>query len=186
MSLFSIFINSIFTDNIVLTKFLGICSFIGTSNKKNKAIPFSICLTITVVLSSIITYFIYNYILVLTKTEYLKTIIFILVIASLVQMIEIIIKNKMITLYKKLGIYLPLITTNCAVLGTNLLTISNNYNFVQTLVFSIGSSLGFFLVIYIMSSLRERMDNSNTPKCFKGYPISFITAAIMCLLFSRF
>jgi electron transport complex protein RnfA len=186
MNLINLFITSILTENIVLTKFLGICPFVGTSNKRKSAISMGISVMLVVTLSSIITYLLYYYLLVPTKTEYLKTILFVLVIASLVQLLEIILKRYMKTIHSMLGIYLPLITTNCAVLGIVLLNINNNYSFIEMLVYSISSSLGFTLVIYLFSSMREKLNSAPVPKPFKGYPIALITAAIMALLFSRY
>jgi len=186
MNLINIFISSLLTENIVLTKFLGLCPFIGNSTKEKNAIGMGICITIITTISSIITYFIYNLILVPTKTEYLNTLMFILVIASLVQLLTIITKNKFKKLYKNLGIYLPLITTNCAVLGVVLLNINNNYNLIETIINSIGSSLGFTIVMYIFSTIREKLEQTNIPKCFKGLPIAFITASIMALIFERY
>ena len=185
MNLISLFIISILTQNIVLTKFLGICPFIGTSSKEKSAIGMGLSVTLVITLSSIITYLLHHYLLVPTNTEYLTTIIFILIIAVLVQSLEMTIKKISPTLYKSLGIYLPLITTNCAVLGVTLLNINQNYNLIETLVFSIGSSIGFTFVIYLFSTIREYIDNKYVPESFKGYPIAFITAAIMSLLFGR-
>ena len=186
MNLISLFIISLLTENIVLTKFLGMCPFFGTSKNKNNALSMGISVMIVVVLASLITYFINNYILIPTETTYLKTIIFILVISCLVQLVEIILKQKFKGVYNSLGIYLPLITTNCAVLGIVLLSSNNDYNLLETLVYSVGSSLGFTLVIYVFSSIRERLENCNVPKNFKGYPIAFITAFIMALIFARY
>lgn len=186
MKLIDIFITSILTGNIILTKFLGICPFIGTSDREKNAIGMGISVSIVVTISSILTYLIYHYILVPTDTTYLKTIIFILIIASMVQVIELLLKKYFPSLHQALGIYLPLITTNCAVLGIALLNVNNEYNFLQTLVFSIGSSIGFTLVMYLFASIRERMETSHIPRCFKGAPIALITAAIMALLFSRY
>ena len=185
MNLISLFVTSILTENIVLTKFLGICPFVGTSKKEDTAFKMGIAVTIVVTLSSIITYLLYTYLLVPTDTTYLKTLMFILVIASLVQLLEIIIKRYSKNLYKAFGIYLPLITTNCAVLGVTLLNINNGFNFIQMLVYSIGSSLGFTLVIYLFSTIREYLDKKDVPKIFKGAPIAFITAGIMALIFGR-
>lgn len=186
MNLINLFITSILTENIVLTKFLGICPFIGTSKKRKNAISMGLSVMLVITLSSIITYLLYHYLLVPTKTEYLKTILFVLVIASLVQLLEIILKRYMKPIYDMLGIYLPLITTNCAVLGIVLLNITNDYNFIEMIVYSISSSLGFTLVIYLFSSIREKIDNAPILKPLKGYPIALITAAIMALLFSRY
>lgn len=186
MNLISLFIASILTENIVLTKFLGICPFIGTSSKEKNAVMMGVSVTGVVTISSVITYILYYYVLVPTDTTYLKTIVFILVIASMVQIVEIIIKSKFRKLYDALGIYLPLITTNCAVLGTVLLNINSGFTFLETLIFSFGSGMGFTLVIYIFANIRERLDVSNVPKSFKGTPIALITAAIMALIFGRY
>lgn len=186
MNLISLFIAGLLTSNVVLDKFLGICPFIGTSRKTKNATYMGISVMIVVVLSSIVTFLIYNYVLVPTDTTYLKTIMFILVIASLVQLLEIILKKLFKTVYKALGLYLPLITTNCAVLGITLLNINNGYNLAQMLVYSFSASLGFTLVIYVFSTIRERLDECDVPKSFKGTPIALIVAAIMALLFSRF
>ena len=142
--------------------------------------------TLVVLSSSVITYLIYNYILIKTHTEYLKTIMFILVISSCVQILDIILKKKFKNIHKTLGLYLPLITTNCAVLGISLLNVESGYNFIEVIQFSLGSSLGFTLVIYIFSTIRERLEKCNVPESFKGVPIAFIVAFIMSLLFSRF
>lgn len=184
MNLISLLISSILTENIVLTKFLGICPFIGTSNREKDAIGMSLAVTIVAVLSSIITYLIYQFILIPTDTEYLQTLMFIFVIACMVQLILIIIKNKFTKLYNSLGIYLPLITTNCAVLGITILNVNSDFSFIEMLVYSIGSSLGFSLVIYIFSNIRENLSD-NIPEIFKGYPIAFIIAGIMALIFGR-
>lgn len=186
MHLISLFITSILTENVVLTKFLGICPFIGNSSKEKNAIMMGLTVTGVVTVSSLITYLLYYYILVPTDTEYLKTIVFILLIASMVQLTEIILKNNFKKMHETLGIYLPLITTNCAVLGTVLLTINNEFTLLESLVFSFGSGVGFTAVIYIFSTIRERLETSNVPKPFRGIPIALITAAIMSLLFARY
>ncbi len=186
MNLISLFITSILSENIVLTKFLGLCPFFGNSNKEKNAISMGLCVTLVTTISSIITYFIYHYILVPTKTEYLNTLMFILVIASLVQLLVLIVKAKYKRLYKNLGIYLSLITTNCAVLGVVLLNINNNYNLLETIIYSLGASIGFMMIIYVFSTIRERLENSDIPKCFQGIPIALITASIMALIFERY
>lgn len=185
MNLINLFITSLLTENIVLTKFLGICPFVGTSKKEDTAFKMGLAVTIVVTLSSIITYLLYTYLLIPTDTTYLKTLMFILVIASLVQLLEMIIKRYSKNLYKAFGIYLPLITTNCAVLGITLLNINNGFNFIQMLVYSIGSSLGFTFVIYLFATIREYLNNKDIPDSFKGAPIAFITAGIMALVFGR-
>ena len=186
MNLINLFITGLLTQNIVLNKFLGICPFIGTSKKEKNAVHMGISVTLVVMISSLISFLLYKYILVPTKTEYLKTVMFILVISASVQMLDIILKNKIPNIHKSLGLYLPLITTNCAVLGITLININNSYNFIEVLTFSLASSLGFTMVIYIFSTIRERLEKCDVPERFKGYPIALITAAIMALIFSRF
>ncbi len=184
MNLINLFVSGVLSENIVLTKFLGICPFMGTSNKTKDAIGMSLAVTIVTTLSSIITYLLYNYVLVPTNSVYLKTIMFIFVIACMVQILLIIIKNKFKKLYQSLGIYLPLITTNCAVLGITLLNVNSGYSFMQMLVYTLSSCLGFSIVLCIFSSIRENL-SEDIPKSFKGYPIAFITAGIMALIFGR-
>lgn len=185
MNLISLFITSLLTENIILTKFLGICPFMGVSKKEDTAFKMGIAVTLVVTLSSIITYILYHLVLIPNDATYLKTIMFILVIASLVQILEIVLKKYSNTLYKSFGIYLPLITTNCAVLGITLINVSNDFNFLEMLTYSIGSSLGFTLVIYIFSTIRERLESSPIIPRFKGAPIALITAGIMALVFAR-
>lgn len=184
--MWQLFFTSLFSSNIVLTKFLGLCPFFGTSTNRKKAFLMGFLVIIVVTLASLISYGLYYYILVPYNSEYLKTITFILVIASLVQVAQMLIRKFNKKLYDSLGIYLPLITTNCAVLGIVLLNINNNYTLLETLVFSLGSSLGFMLVIYLFATIREYLDTRNIPSCFKGYPIAFIIAFVMTLLFGRF
>jgi Na+-translocating ferredoxin:NAD+ oxidoreductase subunit A len=186
MNLLPIFISSILTENIVLTKFLGICPFVGVSNKRKSALGMGLAVTFVVFVSSIITFLIYHYVLVPSNTEYLRTILFILVIASFVQLTEIVVKRFFEPMHKILGIYLPLITTNCAVLGIILLTIFNELNFLEALTFAVGSSLGFILVIYIFSTIRERLEGAPIIKSFQGFPIALITAGIIAMIFSRY
>lgn len=185
MNLFSIFVSALITENIVLTKFLGICSFLGTSNKEKNAIGMGVSVTFVVLISTIITYLINKFILIPTSSSYLQTITFILVIACFVQITELVIKKYFKDLYKSLGIYLPLITTNCAVFGIILTNIKMDYNLITAIVNSLGSSLGFILVIYIFSLLREKIENNDILKSFKGIPISLIIAGIMALIFAR-
>jgi electron transport complex protein RnfA len=141
---------------------------------------------LVITLSSVVTYFLYNYVLIPSDTEYLKTILFILVIASFVQLLDIIIKRYFKNLHDGLGLYLPLISTNCAVLGVVLLNIQNKFTLPEVLIYSIGSSFGFMLVIYIFSTIRERLKHAPIIKSFRGLPIAFITAFIMALVFSRY
>ena len=186
MNLISIFLSSILTENIILTKFLGICPFIGTSNKEKDALNMGLSVILVLTLSNIITYFLYHYLLVPTNTEYLETIIFILVIASLVQLLMILLKKYAPKITEALGIYLPLITTNCAILGISLLSISNDYSLLETITYSLGSGIGFTIVIYIFATIREKLSKNNIPKSFRGVPIALIVASIMAIIFSKY
>lgn len=186
MKLISIFLSAFLVENVVLTKFLGLCPFLGTSNTKKNAISMGLSVTTVTVLSSIITYLIYYLILEPTNSTYLTNTMFIFVIASNVQILETIIKKKNKKLYENLGIYLPLITTNCAVLGINLLNISNNYNLIETIIYSLGSSLGFTFILYLFSTIREELDKKEINNNYKGVPLALITIAIMAMLFARF
>ena len=184
--MFKIFISSLIAENIILTRFLGMCSFLGTTNKEKNAIGMGLSVSFVMISSTFITYLINKYILIPTNSTYLQTITYILVIACFVQITELVIKKYFKKLYKSLGIYLPLITTNCAVLGVVLLNINNNYNLLETIIFSLGSSIGFMLVISIFATIRERLSEINVPKRFEGVPIAFITASIMALIFTRY
>ena len=186
MNLINLLITSIFSSNIVLSRFLGICPFMGSSKSVKNAINMGLSVIFVVTLSSILSYFIYYKILIPTNTTYLKTVMFVLVIACIVQAFELILKKTNKKLYNLLGIYLPLITTNCAVLGVVLLNINNNYNLLETIIFSLGSSIGFMLVISIFATIRERLSEINVPKRFEGVPIAFITASILALIFTRY
>lgn len=186
MNIINIFITSFLIENVILTKFLGICPLIGSSNNTKKALGMGITVTIVTVISSICLYLINNYILIPTNTTYLLTIVAILIIASIVQVLQMIVKNKFKSMYMSFGIYLPLITTNCAVLGTVLLGINNNYNLLQFIFFSLGSGLGFLLILYVFSAIRMRLQSCKTPDCFKNYPIALITIALITLIFSRY
>ena len=185
MDLFTIFTGALLTENVILSKFLGICSFLGTSNKEKNAIGMGISLTFVVLISTLLTYLINKYILIPTNSTYLQTITFILVIACFVQITELIIKKYFKDLYKSLGIYLPLITTNCAVLGIIISNIRLEYDLLPSMVNALGSSLGFVLVLYIFSIIREKLENSKIIKPLKGIPIALITAGIMALIFKR-
>jgi electron transport complex protein RnfA len=186
MNLATLFITSILSENIILNKFLGICPFLGTSKKENDAVGMGISVTFVIVISSIITYLINTYILIPTNTTYLQTLTFILVIASFVQITELVIKKYFKPLYKSLGIYLPLIATNCAVLGVILINIRSSYTLIESIVYALGSSIGFVLVLYIFSNVRSYMETRPILKSFKGVPIALITAGIMALIFGRF
>jgi len=185
MNLISLFISAMLVENVVLTRFLGLCPFVGVSSKEKSAIHMGISVTLVTVISSIITYAIYHLILVPTDTTYLINIMFVFIIAAFVQMLELILKKHFPKIHESLGIYLPLITTNCAVLGIVLLNINNKLNFLEMIIYSLGSSLGFTLVLYIFSTVRESLDKKSIHKNFKGFPIAMITIGIMALLFSR-
>lgn len=184
MNIFSWIISAILIENVILSRFLGTCPFLGVSKDKNSALGMGLAVVIVITLSSIISWIIYKYLLVKFDLLYLKTIIFILVIASFVQMLEMIMKKITPTLYKGLGIYLPLITTNCAVLGVA--SIVSSYSFIKCLIVSFSSGIGFLFVIYIFSSIREKLDNAPISKNFKGIPIALITASIMAMIILRF
>jgi len=174
------------TENVILTQFLGICPFLGVSKKRSSALGMGLAVLFVILLSSIVTWTMYQYVLVALELQYLRTIVFILVIAALVQMVELIVKKVSPSLYKALGIYLPLITTNCAVLGVAILNIDKNHTFIQMVVYSGFIALGFMFVMYLFSMIREKLDYSPVPKAFKGVPIALIVAAILAMIFARF
>ena len=185
-SVFSIIIGAIFIEHVIFSKFLGICPFLGLSDKTSNAVGMGLAVTFVMTVSTAVTWCIYHFVLVPAELEYLKTIAFILVIASLVQLLEMFLRKAVPALYAALGIYLPLITTNCAILGSALLCIQNGYDFVSSVVFSFGSAVGFTLAIVIFSFVRERVALANTPKCFKGVPIALVTAGLIAMAFSGF
>ncbi len=182
--LFTLFLGAAIINNIILTRFLGMCPFLGVSKKSDSALGMGAAVTFVIVVSSIVTYFIYHNVLVVLNLEYMDLITFILVIAAFVQLVEMIIKKFSPALYKSLGIFLPLITTNCAVLGVALDNIANGYDFVEMVTYSLSVSVGFALVLYIFSTIRERLDTADTPKSFVGNPIALIVAGLMALAFS--
>lgn len=185
-TLFSIIIGAIFVNNFILSKFLGLCPFFGVSTKTKSAFSMGIALTFVTALSAVVTWLIYTFVLVPLNLQYLKIIVFILVIAAFVQFVEFFIKKSNPVLYRALGIYLPLITTNCIVLGVALLNVQENYNFIESLIFGISGGLGFMLAILLMSGIRERLELSKVPKAFSGLPIAFIVAALMSMAFLAF
>ena len=182
MELVSLFIGLTFVNNVVLSKFYAICPLLGVSKKPKNALNMGYAVTFVIFVSSIVTWLIYNCILVPLKIEYLDLITFILVIASLVQFVEMFLKKTSPDIYKAMGVYLPLITTNCAVLGVALDNISAGYNLIEAAVAGLAVSIGFTIVIYIFATIRERLDIANVPESFKGTPIALITAGIMALL----
>lgn len=184
MELFALFISLALINNVVLSKFLAVCPLLGVSKKSESALSMGAAVTFVIVIASMITHVIYYQILVRFKIEYMDLITFILVIASLVQFVEMFMKKMSPALYKSLGVYLPLITTNCAVLGTALDNITAGYSFIEATVAGLAVSLGFTLVIYIFATIRERLEIASTPEGFKGVPIALITAAIMACAFA--
>lgn len=186
MEYFVIIIGSIFVNNIVLSRFLGICPFLGVSNKVETSLGMGGAVTFVMAIASAVTYIVQQYILVPFGIEYMQTITFILIIAALVQMVEIILKKVSPALYQALGIFLPLITTNCAVLGVAILFVQNNYNLLQSVVFAVSNALGFTLALVLFAGLRERLELSNVPKAVKGMPIALITASILAMAFMGF
>jgi len=186
MELFVIFISAAVVNNFVLAYFLGICPFIGVSNKTSSAISMGMATTFVMVLTAIVSYFLYNFILVPYKVEFLQIPSFILVIASLVQFVEMVIKKVSQPLYRALGIFLPLITTNCAILGLALFISMREYNFIESVVFGLGAGVGFTLALVIMSGIREELELADVPKGFQGAPITLIVAGILALAFMGF
>ncbi len=176
-------VSSMLIDNVVLSRFYGICPFLGVSKKVKSATGMGIAVVFVIVLATIICWPLYNYILVPAGIPFMDTAAYILVIASLVQLVGLFIKKYSPSLYKSLGIYLPLITTNCAVLGVAQGNTDQGYTFLQALANGLGTSLGFLLIIVVFSCIRVRLESANTPKAFKGLPIALITAAIMAMAF---
>lgn len=177
---------AVLIENYVFSKFLGICPFLGVSDKPSTALGMGFAVTFVMTLSSAVTYAVYHLILVPFQIEYLETIAFILVIAALVQFIEMFLKRYIPGLYNALGIYLPLITTNCAVLGAALLNIQNGYNFIESVVYGFSAAIGFTLALVIFAGVRERMTFSNPPKAFRGVPLALIAAGLIAMAFSGF
>lgn len=183
-NLFTIFVTAVLINNVILNQFLGMCPFMGVSKKSSSAIGMGGAVTFVIVAAAIVTYGLYHGVLAPLHIEYMDLITFILVIASLVQLTEMIIKKTSPSLYKALGVYLPLITTNCAVLMVALENIKQGYDFAEMLTYSLAIPIGFTLVLYIFSTIRERLDAAKTPVAFRGNPIALIVAAMMALAFS--
>ena len=187
MKLFlAILLTGILTENFVLSKFLGICPFLGVSKKLNTAVGMSAAVIFVMVLSTAVTYPINQFLLVKNGLEYLQTLVFILVIAALVQLVEIALKKFLPALYNSLGIYLPLITTNCAVLGVVLLNIDKSYSFWHSIVNSLGAGLGFMLAMVLFAGVRERLESCEVPKFLQGLPITLIAASLVSVSFLGF
>lgn len=181
-----IIISAILVNNVILAQFLGICPFLGVSNKVSTSLGMAGAVTFVIVLATIVTYLVYFYVLTPLNIQYMQTISYILVIAALVQMVEIILKKISQPLYQALGIFLPLITTNCAVLGVAILVVQKDYNLLQGVVFGAAISIGFGLALVILAGIREHMDLLNIPKGMRGVPISLIVAGILALAFMGF
>ena len=174
-------ISSMLIDNVVLSRFYGICPFLGVSRKVKSSLGMGIAVVFVIMLATVICWPLYNFILVPAGIPFMDTVAYILVIASLVQLVGLFIKKYSPSLYKSLGIYLPLITTNCAVLGVAQGNTDQGYTFIQALANGLGTSIGFLLIIVTFSCIRTRLDSADTPKAFKGLPIALITAAIMAI-----
>ena len=181
-----IFISAIFVNNIVLSQFLGICPFLGVSKKVETATGMGGAVVFVITLSSFFTGLIYKFILVPLGFEYLQTIVFILLIAALVQFVEMFLKKTMPSLYQALGVYLPLITTNCAVLGVALTNVQKEYSILEGVVNGIGTSVGFLIAIVLMAGLREKIEYNDIPKPFQGTPIVLVSAGLMAIAFTGF
>ena len=183
--LLAITLGAILANNFIFSQFLGICPFLGVSKKVDTAVGMGVAVTFVMGLASAITWLV-NLLLVKLGLDYMQTVAFILVIAALVQFIEMFLQKAMPSLYTALGVYLPLITTNCAVLGVALLNIQNNYNFIESVVYGITGGLGFLLAIVLFASIRERLVFAEYPKAFEGFPIALVTAGLMALAFMGF
>ncbi len=179
-------VSAIFVNNVVFSRFLGLCPYFGVSKKIDTAMGMGMAVTFVLTLAGSITYIIQNFVLDPLNLAYLQTIAFILVIASLVQLVEIVMKKVAPPLYEALGIFLPLITTNCAILGVSILAIQGKYNFIETVIFSFASALGFGLALIIFAGIRETLEVRQVPKTFAGAPISFIIAGILAMAFMGF
>ena len=181
-----IMLSAVFVNNYVLSRFLGICPFLGVSKKLNQATGMSLAVIFVMLIATAVTWPIQTYLLNPNNLSYLQTIVFILVIASLVQLVEIILKKYIPSLHKSLGVYLPLITTNCAVLGVTILNIDEGYTFAESMVNSLGSGLGFFLAMVMFSGVRSKLEGADIPKAFQGLPITLVAASITSLSFLGF
>ena len=184
--LLSITLGAILANNFIFSQFLGCCPFLGVAKKVDTAVGMGVAVTFVMGLASAVCFVVNKYILIPLDLAYMQTVAFILVIASLVQFIEMFLQKAMPALYTALGVYLPLITTNCAVLGVVLLNVQNGYNFIESVVYGITGGLGFLLAIVLFASIRERLVFADYPKCWDGFPIALITAGLMALAFMGF
>ncbi len=186
MNLLTIAIGAIFVNNFVLVRFLGICPFLGVSKKTDTAIGMGMAVTFVMTLASALTYLLWQYLLVPLHWEYLQTVLFILIIAALVQFVEMFLQKVSPTLYSALGIYLPLITTNCAVLGVTILNTQQGYNFLESVVFGATAGIGFTVAIVLFAGIRERLETAPIPKPLRGFPIALISASLLAIAFLGF
>ena len=186
MEYFLIIISAVFVNNVVLAQFLGICPFMGVSNKVTTAFGMSGAVTFVLTIASIVTYLLMNYILKPLGIEFMQTITYILVIASLVQMVEIVMKKIAPPLYQALGVFLPLITTNCVIFGVTIIIIQNEYNLIQSVVYAVSASIGFAIAMVLFAGLREHMEFAAIPKAMKGVPIALVTAGLLAMAFMGF
>ena len=186
LNMFLILVSSLFVNNIILTKFLGLCPFFGISKRLSSSAGMGLAVIFVMLLSSSATWLIYHFILIPFNLLFLRTATFILVIATLVQLLEIFLRRFIPPLYKSLGIYLPLITTNCAILGTAFLVVNYQLSFLQMIFYALGTSSGFFLVIFLFAGIRERISIAPIPEIFKEVPIAFLTAGLLSLAFMGF
>lgn len=182
----SIFITAIFVNNIILSQFLGICPFLGVSKKIDSALGMGAAVTFVMLLSTIVTYLLQIYLLEPFELGFMQTIVFILVIAALVQMLEIVLKKVSPSLYQALGVFLPLITTNCAILGVAILVIQKNYTLMESVVYAISTAIGFTLALTIFAGIREQLSLTTVPKAMKGIPIALVTAGLLAMAFMGF
>ena len=185
MNLILLFLSIVLVNNVITSQFLGICPFLGVSKKVDTAVGMGAAVTFVLTLASIITYFV-QMLLVITNLEFLQTIAFILVIASIVQFVEMVIQKMSPSLYQALGVFLPLITTNCAVLGIAIVNVDNGYNLIETIVNGFGAGVGFTLSIVLFAGIRERLEFADIPKSFRGFPITLIAAGLMSIAFLGF
>ncbi len=186
MNILLFFVSCVLTNNFIFSRFLGCCPFLGVSNKVETSVSMGLAVTFVMAIASLFCYMIYNWLLVPLGITFMSTIAFILVIAALVQFVEMFLKKSSPTLYSALGIYLPLITTNCAVLGVATLNMNNGYNLLYSVLNGTFSALGFTLAIVLMAGVRERLESSHIPACMKGFPITLVSAGLMAVAFMGF
>ena len=185
-SVLSLSLAAVLVQNFIFVKFLGICPFLGVSKKTDTAVGMGLAVIFVMTVASSVTYIINEFVLVKLDLMYMQTVVFILIIASLVQFVELFLMKMIPSLYKALGIYLPLITTNCAVLGVVLLNVQNNYNFISSVVYGITGGIGFLVAIVLFASIRERLVFADYPKSFEGFPIALVTASLLSIAFMGF